>query len=70
MCVADKGCENGYVMSEIVLYDRTLYLYLYKALRMSISGSFKSGGRVRGDDEQLDYSSDLPFYTNLFSFLF
>ena len=43
--------ENGYIMNEIVLYDRTLYLYLYTALRMSISGTFKLGGRVGGDNE-------------------
>lgn len=67
---ADKGRENGYIVSEVVLYDRTLYLHLYTAIRMSISGTFESGGRVRGDNEQLNYSSDLPFYMNLFSFLF
>ena len=39
---ADKGSEN-----EIVLYDRTLYLYLYTASRMSISRTFKSAGTRR-----------------------
>lgn len=44
---ADKGCENGCIMNEIVLYDHTLYLFLYTASRMSISKTFKSGGTRR-----------------------
>lgn len=50
-----------------MLYDRTLYLYLYTAIRMSISGTFKLGGRVRGDNEQVELLFGLTFlYISIF----